>query len=226
MKNRQNARKLLNLGCGPFVGATSWSDYDGSWNLLASHLPVGIGRLLRWFFGHKGLVFPGHVKYLNVTKRLPFEDNVVDAIYLSHVLEHLYLDEGKALLAECFRILKAGGVIRVLMPDTEHIAREFILKSQRLDISACLDFNEQLGYRRSSRIRNILGRWYEASTDFHSHKFMYDRVYLKYCLQKAGFASIEEANYNVSRIPEINEVEVKTRIGDGSGFGIEAIRPT
>lgn len=62
----------------------------------------------------------------DVRRPLPFADGSVDAIYSSHLLEHLTADEGAALLAECFRVLKPGGIIRVVVPDLEGIARAYL----------------------------------------------------------------------------------------------------
>ena len=50
--------------------------------------------------------------------RIPEEDNSVSLIYCSHTLEHLELGSAKGFLAECYRILKSNGVMRVALPNT------------------------------------------------------------------------------------------------------------
>jgi predicted SAM-dependent methyltransferase len=57
---------------------------------------------------------------------LPFKENTFDFVYHSHVLEHFTLREGSKFLAECFRVLKPEGVLRVAVPDLESIAREYL----------------------------------------------------------------------------------------------------
>jgi predicted SAM-dependent methyltransferase len=57
---------------------------------------------------------------------LPFGDNECDAVYHSHVLEHLRPEEAARLLAECFRVLKPGGTLRIAVPDLEGIARHYL----------------------------------------------------------------------------------------------------
>lgn len=55
---------------------------------------------------------------IDITKRLPFDDSSVDAIYLEHVIEHVSPGEGLRFLRECRRILIPGrGVVRVAFPD-------------------------------------------------------------------------------------------------------------
>ena len=39
-------------------------------------------------------------------KKLPFENNSVDNIYISHVIEHIENEHIQNLFIECFRVLK------------------------------------------------------------------------------------------------------------------------
>lgn len=48
---------------------------------------------------------------------LPYEENSVDEIRSSHMLEHLSFKEVGEALAEWFRVLKPGGRIRISVPD-------------------------------------------------------------------------------------------------------------
>ncbi|WP_454021044.1 class I SAM-dependent methyltransferase [Azospirillum sp. Marseille-Q6669] len=57
---------------------------------------------------------------------LPFPDQRFDGVYHSHVLEHLDRDEAPGFLRECYRVLKPGGVLRVVVPDLEQIARLYV----------------------------------------------------------------------------------------------------
>lgn len=66
------------------------------------------------------------VKRWDVQKALPFSDGSFDVAYHSHVLEHLSKRDAPALLSECRRVLKSGGVIRVVVPDLERIAELYI----------------------------------------------------------------------------------------------------
>lgn len=53
----------------------------------------------------------------DLRRRLPLATGSVDGILAEHVLEHFFLDQIPALLSECHRALKAGGVLRVVSPN-------------------------------------------------------------------------------------------------------------
>lgn len=66
-----------------------------------------------------------HVQAHNLLDGIPFGDFTFDAVYHSNVLEHFTRIDGKDFLTECFRVLKPGGVLRVVVPDMEDICREY-----------------------------------------------------------------------------------------------------
>ncbi|MGC2855632.1 FkbM family methyltransferase [Novispirillum sp. DQ9] len=57
---------------------------------------------------------------------LPLEDESCDAVYHSHVLEHLPRRHALAFLTECFRVVRPGGMLRVAVPDLEQICRAYL----------------------------------------------------------------------------------------------------
>jgi len=92
--------KLLNIGCG--------ASYHPAWvNIDVQPAAPGILR---------------H----DAAKPLPFPDGSFDACYSSHVLEHLRLEDAPLFLTETRRVLKPGGVLRVVVPDLEGIARAYL----------------------------------------------------------------------------------------------------
>jgi ubiquinone/menaquinone biosynthesis C-methylase UbiE len=50
-------------------------------------------------------------------EELPFEDNSVYLFYSEHTFEHITDDACKHVFAELFRSLKAGGAVRIVVPD-------------------------------------------------------------------------------------------------------------
>lgn len=216
---------LLHLGCGPNVDKSDWIDCDGSWNALINCLPFKIPQLIRFLYnseGNKVKIFPKHIKYVNLHKQLPFQASSIDAIYASHVWEHLYYEDGVFALNECYRVCKPGGYVRLVVPDLYAICKEYV-DSQGNDRAHIL--HNKLLYRKNSRDSNVIRGAYTALTDFHTHKFMYDVNAMVSLFLKTGFENVSERSYLDSDITAIEQVESNERIGVGIGFAVEARKP-
>lgn len=215
-----HARILVNLGCGPNVEPSRWTDIDGSWNLRIQTSWWGrpFSDLLA---GRSGYRWPSHVKWMDITKGLPFADASVDAVYASHVLEHLYREDAIGLLSECHRILKPEGVIRLVLPDLRHMAFRYLSDDHP---ESALRFNIDLLMRETYAPAGWIGKLKHLLADHHSHKFMYDQPLLKCDLEMAGFREADQQYYLESRISEIPDVERPGRVLYGAGFIVEAIK--
>ncbi len=90
-------------------------------------LNIGCGRRFHRDWVNVDLV-PCHPQVLqcDIVQGLPFSEDTFAAIYHSHVLEHLSLNQGQALLEDCFRVLSPGGFLRIVVPDLEQIARLYL----------------------------------------------------------------------------------------------------
>lgn len=66
------------------------------------------------------------VQRVNLLNAFPFPDNHFDVVYSSHVLEHFDQNQGLFLISESFRVLKPGGIIRIVVPDLEGSCREYL----------------------------------------------------------------------------------------------------
>ncbi len=62
----------------------------------------------------------------DITEPLPFPAQHFQAVYHAHLLEHLPRPNALPFLRECFRVLARGGVLRVVVPDLEQIARLYL----------------------------------------------------------------------------------------------------
>ena len=58
-------------------------------------------------------------------KKIPLKSSSADVIYSSHMLEHLDSDEVKKFLKEAKRVLIAGGIIRLVVPDLEKLINQY-----------------------------------------------------------------------------------------------------
>ena len=70
-----------------------------------------------------------HLNHHDITK-LKFEDNTVDLIYASHVLQYFDREEVIPILKEWTRVLKTKGTLRIAVPDFEVVARLYLLGNQ------------------------------------------------------------------------------------------------
>jgi len=69
---------------------------------------------------------PPYLYHRELRKPLTYKDNTFDAIYCNHVFEHLTPEDGTKLANELYRILKPNGICRIVVPDLESMAREYI----------------------------------------------------------------------------------------------------
>lgn len=67
-----------------------------------------------------------HVQAHNLLQGFPFPSDHFDVVYHSQVLEHFPKEKAPAFMAECYRVLRPGGVLRVVVPDLENIAKEYL----------------------------------------------------------------------------------------------------
>ncbi len=60
---------------------------------------------------------PLDAKDFDIRKGFLMEDASVEALNLSHVLEHVEYVNTKLVVQECFRVLRPGGIIDVYVPN-------------------------------------------------------------------------------------------------------------
>lgn len=77
------------------------------------------------------------VRRCDLAEGLPFPDRSFDACYCSHVLEHLEPAQARRAVAEMHRVLRPGGVVRLVVPDLAAIAERY------LEVLAALDRGER-----------------------------------------------------------------------------------
>jgi predicted SAM-dependent methyltransferase len=215
----------VNLGCGPDA-PPGWLNVDGSWNAWFTH-HQHLRRALELFgvinASNQGANWNVSPVVHDLCKPLPFPDNAFSAIYASHVLEHLYRSQALALLSECKRVLKPGGILRLVVPDLQAMVAEYLSsKNNGSSKSAADNLNEKLAFRPSApRAGNVLVRFYHLWKDFHSHKWMYDSDSLSGYLEAAGFHQVAQMEFCRSAISGIEEVEQPHRVLNGAGICIE-----
>lgn len=158
----------INLGCGP-VGKDDWINLD--WGILAIlHRYPLIERFLlalNLFPDGYNVRWPKNLKLHNCAKKLPFPDNSVDFIYTSHFLEHNEKYKALRILKDCYKTLKKGGVIRVVVPDLEILAKKYVEKDEEFfaSVERLMTFDKKSHNGKRSAIMGdvFLGSFYPSS---------------------------------------------------------------
>ena len=124
--NSENAIDLLTrINTQYFQSASSTKSKTGHAKLNMLNLGCGNRYHPDWTNINFQSSEPDVIAY-DLNKPLPFEDESFDVVYHSHLLEHFPRSQAPVFIGECFRILRAGGIIRIVVPDLEQIARCYL----------------------------------------------------------------------------------------------------
>ncbi|PCJ61028.1 MAG: hypothetical protein COA65_02050 [Rhodospirillaceae bacterium] len=213
--------RVLNLGCGSKTSSRciniDWSPY----------LRVKKNKLLRVLVApflneerrHRLIMLSDNVMAWNLRKGIPFPDESVDAVYHSHILEHIDRKDVASFQKEIYRVLKSGGTQRICVPNLEALARDYLSSLERCRVDeTALDHHdnciaemieqcvrrEPFGTQHQPPVRRylenlILG---DARKRGETHQWMYDECNLKFILRQAGFHGIAIRRFNESNIPD------------------------
>jgi predicted SAM-dependent methyltransferase len=128
---------------------------------------------------------------LDLREPLPFSSNSCGLIYSEHFLEHVeYPDMVLALLRDCLRVLRPGGIFSVGVPDTEWPLLEyaktrsdgyFDLVKRQWHPKYCVTEMEHVNYHFRQG---------------DEHKFAYDFQTLQHVLTQAGFKNVVRRQCN------------------------------
>jgi len=127
--------------------------------------------------------------WLDVRHGLPFRNSSVASIYSTHMVEHFFPDELSRLFNECFRVLKPGGGMRLVVPSL---------------LNAIIAYREN----RSDWFYDSFPRHFDSLGGRFSnfvfcegqHRTAFDFGYLDEVLRKAGFSQVEESAEGKSRL--------------------------
>jgi SAM-dependent methyltransferase len=181
----------VNLGSSLAV-AKGWINIDGSLSALCASWPPALLKIVYRLASMSAqyseveyiALLKGHnFVFYNLEYGIPLPSACADYVYSSHFLEHLSKRHGARLLAEAFRVLRPGGIIRIAVPDLQQMidAYQAGQKEAALDgIFAYLD----LGY-------------------FARHRYMYDYQMLSDRLLACGFTDVRRCAFQVGQVPDI-----------------------
>jgi predicted SAM-dependent methyltransferase len=123
----------------------------------------------------------------NLAHGLPFPDGSAEAIFHEHLLEHLTLEAAARLIEESHRVLCAGGVTRIAVPDAGRYLVSYANGGQGL-----------IAEYRPGRPTNLLAT--QEIFYRHGHRSAWDLETLELFVRAAGFAQCEARSFGNSRI--------------------------
>lgn len=164
----QRKEVKLNLGSGPTRGKNGWTNVD---------------------------LFGADINH-DLTKGVPLKDNTVDAVYSSHVFEHIPYKDLINVISEIRRILKPGGKLLVCVPNAglylrAYFKNEMFVNYDEMYIPAAVNTNskiDQLNY-----IAYLNG----------DHTFMFDEENIINILKMCDFNNVDFREFN----PDIDQIE-------------------
>ena len=178
----------INVGCGR-TPSEGWLNFDNTPAIKMANSPLKyrIAKLFR-------LLEESHIeniewnkrnkiKFADATKSIPLSSNSVEAIYTSHMLEHLSREGARSFLREAIRILKSDGVLRVSVPDLKQQVQKY-LKIEDADKFMSDIFVEP------PRIDTLKQKVLLFLNGYRHHQWMYDEKSLSMLFKELGFKNI------------------------------------
>jgi SAM-dependent methyltransferase len=207
------SRLYMQYGAG-LCGPEHWLNFDVSPVLRAQRLPF-VGRLFR----NVSPQFPNTIRYGDIVRGLPLRDGSCAAIYCSHVLEHLALNDFRTAIRNTRRYLVAGGRFRFVVPDLERLARRYVASETG---DAAIEFLDSSGLgvrKRRTGLQGLIRAWLGNS----AHLWMWDYKSVAAELADGGFERIRLAAVGDSGDSMFATVEEPDRWN--GCLGVECFRP-
>lgn len=208
--------KGLNLGCG-FDNPENWIGLEGGASLwlIRKSPKFLLRRSYKDFNMSESMEFDEYVdkvkavKYIHydIRKGLPFRDNSVPHIFSSHFLEHLTRKEAISLIEECYRVIRPGGIIRIVVPSLDELVADISRAVEEYSKGDIRSIQDYVTRKRTGFVDN-----------FSTHKWMYNYAELEMLLKDKGFKDITECSYGEGKIPDVEKLDVRP------GLIVEAIK--
>jgi hypothetical protein len=157
--------------------------------------------------------------YLDATIRWPVDDGAVSHIYADNVIEHLDLEAGRAMLAEAFRCLQPGGVIRLVTPDIRRHVELYLAGGDSLRSAVARSYRDVglVVEHPIDLIRIPIGQF------GHHAGYVYDFETLDLELKRAGFHSAVQCSVGQSDHAQLHGLDQRAHEG-GAQIAVEATR--
>jgi predicted SAM-dependent methyltransferase len=144
------------------------------------------------------------IKYADATKNIPEPDHSVEALYSSHMIEHLDCEEVKLFLKEARRILRHDGIIRISVPDIRLLVERYIKTGNANSLIEATKLTHKRPKTLLDKIRYLV-------TGERLHHWMYDGESLRSLLSSAGFINPQIMKKGETNISDPGKLDLSER---------------
>ena len=211
----------INIGCGD-TPTEGWRNYDNSWSVRLAK-----NKVLTYVLRKTGLFSASQLKFIsfaensnilwaNGIKRIPENDSTADAVYSSHMIEHIEKDDVSLFFKEVRRILKSGGIIRLAVPDIKLQAEKYIQDGDADNFIETTSLTRKYPKTFIDKIKYLI-------IGDRNHQWMYDGKSLCKLLSSAGFNEPCILEPGLTTIPDPGMLNLKERLSES--VYVEACNP-
>ncbi|MEJ0065406.1 MAG: methyltransferase domain-containing protein [Caulobacteraceae bacterium] len=163
--------------------------------------------------------------HMDATKPFPLDDSAFGYVFSEHMIEHIDYADAGAMLRECHRVLRPGGVIRIVTPDLTALVA--LLSAPREGIAGdYYAFFERhfLPPGHPPTEAAVANAFFRA----WGHRFIYDEPTLRLRLEEAGFGQVVRRRLGESDHAALAGLEHESRYPPGlldfESLALEATR--
>jgi predicted SAM-dependent methyltransferase len=186
------------------------SDYLRTTRKPKLHIGAGSKLIEGWL--NTDVDFIPAIMRMDATQPFPFPDSTFEYVYTEHMIEHVPYPKAAAMLRECRRVMRRGGVIRVVTPNLAAVVGLYTNKlepdQERYLSWLCKMFVPQDCPQNATSAINVMFRSW-------GHQFIYDEETLRTSMDAAGFRCIERNVLGESRYPDLRNIENQQRYPEG-----------
>ena len=221
MNIKKSISLKINIGCGD-TPTEGWRNYDNSWSVRLAK-----NKVLTFVLRKTGLFSASQLKFIsfaensnilwaNGIKRIPENDSTADAVYSSHMIEHIEKEDVVLFFKEVRRILKSGGIIRLAVPDIKLQAEKYIQDGDADNFIETTSLTRKYPKTFIDKIKYLI-------IGDRNHQWMYDGKSLCKLLSSAGFNEPCILEPGLTTIPDPGMLNLKERLSES--VYVEACNP-
>ncbi len=136
---------------------------------------------------------PGIEVCWDLERAIPFLNESFEGVFSEHCLEHLPLATCRRVLGEIYRLLKPGGIARIVLPDAGLYLDLYQTRKAGHKGKFPFESNDPSQPATPMAFVNQVFR-------DHGHLYAYDFETLKTLLEETGFKSVEQTTFGLGKL--------------------------